>query len=88
MNKLLGTLLCALVVLPSAAGEEPEPFALKAFRTAVQSAPGNVAFSPSSMEGVLRLLRRGAQGETAAALDGAGISPVSPVADNPPAPDI
>ena len=82
MNKLLGTLLCALAVLPSAAGEEPEPFALKAFRTAVQAAPGNVAFSPSSMEGVLRLLRRGAQGETAAALDGAGISPVSPVADS------
>jgi serpin B len=80
MNKLLGTLLCALAVLPSAAGEESEPFALKAFRTAVQAAPGNVAFSPSSMEGVLRLLRRGAQGETAAELDCAGISPVSPVA--------
>ena len=80
MNKLLNTLLCALAVLPSAMGEEPEPFALKAFREAVKNTPGNVAFSPSSMEGVLRLLRRGAQGETAAELDGAGISPVPPVA--------
>ena len=82
MNKFCRALLCALAFIPSAMGEETEPFALKVFREAVRAALGNVAFSPSSMEGVLRLLRRGAQGETAAALDGAGISPVSPVADS------
>ncbi len=80
MNKLLCSLLCTLLSLPFAMGGEPEPFALKAFREAVRENPGNVAFSPSSIEGVLRLLRRGAQGETAAELDGVGISPAPPVA--------
>ncbi len=79
MNKLLCTLMCALAVFPPAMGEETEPFALKLFRESVHSSSGNVSLSPSSMEGVLRLLRRGAQGETAAELDSAGLSSVSPV---------
>lgn len=76
MNKYLITLLCALSFLAPCVGaaENQEPFSLKLFRETVRQTPGNVAFSPSSLEGVLRMLQSGAQGETAAELASLGLA--------------
>lgn len=60
--------LLSLVLLPDAAAETPG-FAVDMFRHVVQEQPGNVVFSPASVEGVLRLLKQGARGETARELE-------------------
>lgn len=83
MSKYLSILLCALSFLSPCVGaaEKQEPLPLRLFRETVRQTPGNVAFSPSSLEGVLRMLQRGAQGATAAELSSLGIAahpPFSP----------
>ena len=44
---------------------QTDAFAIRMFQALVQEQRGNVVFSPSSVEGVLRLLQQGARGETA-----------------------
>lgn len=81
MNKYLSTLLCAVSFLSPCAGvaEEQEPFSLKLFRETVRQTPGNVAFSPSSLEGVLRMLQLGARGTTADELEQSGLTFAPPL---------
>ncbi|MGN0869311.1 MAG: serpin family protein [Akkermansia sp.] len=55
-------------VLPEA-GVRSDALAVQLFADLAQSEPGNVVFSPASLEKVLRLLQRGAQGETRAVFD-------------------
>lgn len=44
-------------------------FAVDVFRNLAQTQPGNLVFSPTGLEAILRLLQQGARGETAAELN-------------------
>lgn len=55
-------------MLPEA-GLRSDALAVQLFADLAQRESGNVVFSPASLEKVLRLLQRGAQGETRAAFD-------------------
>lgn len=75
--------LMTMAFLPATASETPG-FALDMFRQVVQEQKGNVVFSPASLEGVLRLLKQGARGETLRELDSLSMPErVSPSAMSP-----
>ena len=61
--RLIFSLLAAMVCLPVSAVELPG-LGVDVFRQVVKEQKGNVVFSPASLEGVLRLLKQGARGET------------------------
>lgn len=81
MSKYLSALLCALSVLSPCVGaaEKQEPLSLRLFRETVRQTPGNVAFSPSSLEGVLRMLKLGARGTTADEFAQSGLTMAPPL---------
>ena len=75
--------LMTMAFFPAPASETPG-FALDMFRQVVQEQKGNVVFSPASLEGVLRLLKQGARGETLRELDSLSMPErISPSAMSP-----
>lgn len=62
-------------VLRTPAQLRSDAFAINIFREIIREQPGNVIFSPASLESLLRLVRQGACGRTAAELDALPVAP-------------
>lgn len=67
--RMIFSMLATMVCLPVSAMEVPA-LGVDVFRQVVKEQKGNVVFSPASVEGVLRLLKQGARGETLKELQG------------------